>query len=309
MQLSVIIPARTAEEADPLLQQLRKLFAEDATTEIFLALGNQPAAQRNQALGQACGEWVLFLDADCQVDRAYCERVRSWTQQAEADVVGGPVLLPEGSTTCQQIWQQALGSPLAGQVASRYRSAGKIRPCSDAELILCNLLVRRSCFEKFGRFSPELYPNEENEWLERLRGLAVLLHDPSLVVRRPQRQNLAAFSFMLLRYGAGRTAQFRISRKWDWRNLGALLPLAGLYLLFRKPRWALCGACGAFLLSAVLTRAKAQDETADLPPPLAAAVGAASLWMIAAYALGQLLGWFGWPAKPDPVPIEIRRIQ
>ncbi len=51
---------------------------------------------------------------------------------------------------------------------ARYRAVGGRRRCGEKELILCNLLLSRKVFLSNGGFREDLYPNEENEFLNRL---------------------------------------------------------------------------------------------------------------------------------------------
>ena len=174
----------------------------------------------------ARGDWLVFLDSDCRLEGSYLDRIAAHADRG-AEVVGGPVLLREPATPLEVMFQGLLGHPLlTGASSSRYRSKGALRKCDDAELILCNLAVRRDLFLKSTGFDERLYPNEENEWLARLRAQGVdLWHDPDLVVRRPQRKSWPAYVRMLTGYGRGRTRQFRVSGRWDFARQ---LPAVGI---------------------------------------------------------------------------------
>lgn len=95
---------------------------------------------------------------------------------------------------------------------NRYRRAGQVRETCDRELILCNLSFRREIFLAHRGFDERLYPNEENELLERIRREGGrLVHDPDLAVYRSQRNSLRAFCRQLFSYGRGRGEQTVIS--------------------------------------------------------------------------------------------------
>ena len=72
------------------------------------------------------------------------------TQKRGLEIVGGPVLLLAGASPLEATFQSLLGHPLlTGESSARYESRGTLRRCDDAQLILCNLAVRRDLFLKF----------------------------------------------------------------------------------------------------------------------------------------------------------------
>lgn len=82
-------------------------------------------------------------------------------------------------------------------------------------MILCNLAVRRDVFREHGGFNESLYPNEENEFLERLTTDGyILLHVPSMYVMRSQRKTVWEFVRQMFNYGRGRAEQSRISSSY-----------------------------------------------------------------------------------------------
>ncbi len=82
----------------------------------------------------------------------------------------------------------------------------------DRELILCNLSLRRERFLALGGFDERLYPNEENELMDRImQDGGRLIHDPGLAVYRSQRPTLGAFIRQMYGYGRGRGEQTVLS--------------------------------------------------------------------------------------------------
>jgi hypothetical protein len=124
---------------------------------------------------------------------------------------------------------------------NRYRAQGKARLTNDSELILCNLSFRRERFLACGGLDERLYPNEENELMDRMRQAgAVLIHDPQLAVYRSQRPTWRLLCRQFLNYGRGRAEQTHISRRIQPASLipalfvvyAALVPF-----LFRTLLW------------------------------------------------------------------------
>src|SRR5207253_2190879 len=139
-------------------------------------------------------------DSDCQVDAAYFARIENHIQSLNFDICGGPVLLPPHAPLPQAAFQSALANPfVVGITAARYSRRGQLRKSDEKELILCNLAARAEFFRNAGSFNEALYPNEENEWLDRVRGTARIYYDPDLIVRRAQRIDWYAFILMLVR--------------------------------------------------------------------------------------------------------------
>jgi succinoglycan biosynthesis protein ExoA len=294
---SVIVPAPSADPKPAVLADLETL-AEALSLEVLIATGSSPSRQRNLAVAHARGDWLVFLDSDCRLEAVYFDRLASHADSG-VEIVGGPVLLLTTATPLEMTFQSLLGHPLlTGVSSSRYRSSGTLRKCDDAELILCNLAVRRDLFLKSTGFEERLYPNEENEWLARLRANGVdCWHDPNLVVRRPQRKSWLAYARMLTGYGRGRTRQFMVSGIWDTtRQLPALVLLACLAHFVLKPRVAVKASLAAWLGVAVVCKIF-PFRLGTEHFPTAAALVAPSVPLL--YAAGQVMEWFR-PQAPKP---------
>jgi succinoglycan biosynthesis protein ExoA len=238
-RFSVIVPAPWIGQRPAVLGDLETLD-ERRSLEVLIATGSNPSRQRNLAAAKARGDWLVFLDSDCRLERIYFDRLAEHAERG-LQIVGGPVLLLATATALEVTFQRLLShTVLTGASSSRYQSRGVLRKCDDAQLILCNLAVRRELFLKFSGFEERLYPNEENEWLGRLRASGVVCwHDPQLIVRRPQRKSWGAYIRMLTDYGRGRTRQFMVSGRWDaTRQLPALALLVWLVFFAFKPRMA-----------------------------------------------------------------------
>jgi hypothetical protein len=222
---SVIIPVKPGGGVRA-LERLRSVDYPVDRYEVFVAEGCWPSRQRNTAALQAQGDLLYFLDDDSQVSPQSFNRAAAHYATPSVAAVGGPSLTPPDDSA----WQQSFGLALAslfggGGVRNRYRQTGGPRATGDNELILCNLSFRKELFQEMGGLDERLYPNEENELMERIgkRGFR-LVHDPELAVLRSQRPTFRAFVRQLFGYGRGRAEQTLIT--------GTISPLSMVPLLF-----------------------------------------------------------------------------
>ena len=227
-----IIVAHRPHEAPVLTPQLLDdLGWQDA--ELVHVAGNLPSYQRNRAAAAARGRYLYFLDDDSLPDPGNLDRLREiFAVRDDAAAAGGPSLTPAGDGVQQHAFGHVLGSFWGSAwMRSRYHRSGNRRETDDRELILCNLAFRRDRFLESGGFDTTLYPNEENDLLDRLRDRGwVLIHDPDITVGRSQRPSFRAFCRQLFGYGRGRAEQLR--RNFRPANLPLFVFLGfPLYLL------------------------------------------------------------------------------
>lgn len=250
-KISIIIPVKPGGEVKA-LEPLRQVEYPADSFEVLVAEGRRPSSQRNKAAAEASGELLYFLDDDSLVDPGFLRRVIDHFSDPQVAVAGGPSLTPSSDSLRQRAFGAALSSPFGGGgVRNRYRKTGTIRQTGDHELILCNLCIRREVFLQFGGLDERLYPNEENELLDRLRKAGLkCIHDPDLAVTRSQRPTFRAFARQLFTYGRGRGEQTRIARRIPLPLL--LPPLFFIYVLLLpfgdKPVYSLPLLCYGLLV-------------------------------------------------------------
>lgn len=211
-RVTIVIPVKPGGDVAA-LDAVRTIDYPARLLEVIIAYGNRPSRQRNRAVEQASGDLVYFLDDDSLPVPDAVTRIAAAMRDPAVAGVGGPSCTPPTDSPFQRAIAASLASRLGGgEVRHRYRSAGEIRPCRDNELILCNLAIRRPLFLQCGGLDERLYPNEENELLERIRLMGyTLMHDPNLIVWRSQRRTLPAFVRQMITYGRGRGEQTRMT--------------------------------------------------------------------------------------------------
>jgi succinoglycan biosynthesis protein ExoA len=303
---TLIIPVARFEEAEPALERLRE-FAPASGLQILVAIGRHPARQRNAALSKSAGAVVVFLDNDCVIGPSYWDELERDFERPEVGVVGGPALLRPAAGSRERIFHALLTHPfVVGPLRARYAALGKFRASSQTELILCNLAARREVFAQIGHLPIELYPNEENEWLDRAQTAGVgIFYDPALQVFRPQRQTWAALARMLVRYGIGRTKQLQVSGgHFTAHQLAPLVLLApACALVFGLRGLALFGFGW---LAAALAVASSLEPGLNVGQRLFAGLAAPLVPLL--YALGQVIGWFrNWPGAGVEVEVVDER--
>jgi hypothetical protein len=230
---SIIIPVKPGGEVKA-IEALKGMDYPHHLVEIIVSEGCRPSCQRNRAAATATGELLYFLDDDSQVRPDFLRRATTHYADRHVAVVGGPSLTPPSDTPLQQAFGAAFSSLIGGgSVRNRYRLAGAARSAAENELILCNLSFRREIYSGCGGLDERLYPNEENELMDRILHMGwELIHDPELAVMRSQRRRYADFVRQLFTYGRGRGEQTIVSRKV---NCASLVPSVFLLYLLIVP--------------------------------------------------------------------------
>ena len=127
-----------------------------------------PAANRNHGARAASGEWIAFIDDDCEPQPGWLAAMARAT--ANADVVEGRTLAP-GATD----------SPFEEHVENLH----------GGTLWSCNLAVRREAFERLGGFDEEFLEaggeDMEFAWRVAHRGLRVSFASDALAHHPPRR--------------------------------------------------------------------------------------------------------------------------
>ena len=208
--ISIILPRREQDSAEQAIQAILESEYPPECLEIIETIGHHPSTQRNRAAAAAQGELLYFLDNDSIVSPTLFRQIaRDYADYPHIAAVGGPNVTPATDSAFQQLTGHALASPFAhANMAARYVLSGGVREASEQELILCNLSIRREMFLKEDGFNEELYPNEENEFITRLRRKGYrFLYDPDAVVSRSRRTHFAAFMRQMFGYGRGRARQ------------------------------------------------------------------------------------------------------
>lgn len=141
-----------------------------------------PPRKRDIGAATATGEILAFIDDDAYPQEDWLKTAVPHFGDATVAAVGGPAsTAPEDG-----LWQRAGGRVLAGWMVGGvhiYRHIPKmLREVDDYPT--CNLLVRRSSFERAGGFDSPYWPGEDTIlcWKLTRRGKEKIIYDPDVQV-------------------------------------------------------------------------------------------------------------------------------
>lgn len=308
-KFSIIIPVKPGG-AVAALDSLRKLDSSVHRFEILVAEGKLPSRQRNLAAEQCRGEVLYFLDDDSRVAPECLALCAGALEEHTVAVVGGPSLTPEDDSRLQRLFGSALSSLFgAGSMRNRYQAVGRPRETTEQELILCNLAFRRDRFLAAGGFDERLYPNEENELLDRISAAGFkMVHLPAMGVLRSQRSTLAAFVRQMFAYGRGRAQQTLLAGPRSAASFMPLvfvlylllLPLLPAIMIFKLPLIAYAGLAIISAVAAMVSSGRLETALVLFVFPV----------MHCCNGIGLLYGFLGGkPHVPPSADVVIRVVK
>jgi len=212
--ISVIIPSRIETDNSKILKSLEGINYPKDKMEIILAIGNCPPAQRNRAAEIAKGDVLYFFNSDSQVEPDIFEKVIDvFNRDENIAGAGGPDLTPKDNNFMQQLFGYAMGSYFAHwKMRARYTEVGKERISDERELLLSNLAIRKDIYLKANGFNNKLYPNEENELINRIIKMGYkFIYSPDIKIYRDRRKSVFEFIRQFYRYGQGRMNQIFVA--------------------------------------------------------------------------------------------------
>ena len=161
--VTILIAARPGQAEIKAVTAGKQLDYPREKMEIIVARGKQPSVQRNAGMRAAAGDLVYFLDDDSAPRPDSLRRGVGAFSDSRVKMIGGPNLCPPDAPFLEQVFALVHASWFAFFSShARYASVGLPRESSEKELILCNLIARKSAMLELGGFNEALYPNEEN---------------------------------------------------------------------------------------------------------------------------------------------------
>ena len=217
-KISVIITARSTGR----VSAIRSVQAHDGLSEqdveILVATGDNPSRQRNLAASAARGDYLYFLDDDSEpVPGSLKELVLTFQEYEHIIGVGGPATIRDDASFFERATWLAMSSYFGqARMSQRFRKSGDIRNGTEEMLIACNFAVRRQAWLSTNQYFDErLYPNEENELINRMRqqGASFLFH-PDIVVKRDFSRDCSELVRKFYRYGQSRILHYKLQPRF-----------------------------------------------------------------------------------------------
>jgi GT2 family glycosyltransferase len=182
----------------------------------------RPSHARNAGAQAARGNWLAFVDADCELPADWLKRCISALElDAKAIAAGGAAAPPERNAS----WVTRAWYPLAH--ASRDSNVRHVR-----WLPTFNLLVRRDAFERAGGFDESLATCEDCALGYKLSAFGNLIHDPGTrIVHLGESRSLREL-FLREAWRTSGNLRLASSRPFDVANWISLLVPPCLVLAF-----------------------------------------------------------------------------
>ena len=204
--------------------------------------GCRPGAARNHGVRAARSDLLFFLDDDTESFQDILTAAEKIFQDHSIVAAGGANLTPPGSGALERATGLAMSTAFgAGKMSRRYQR-GVEGLATEHDLILCNLVVRKSIFTSQRGFATHLVSNEENVLLQKLEESSEKLwRSPSLAVFHRRRRTVGGLWEQAGKYGAGRAQNLLLLPQTFhpryFLPLAFFLYLLSLPIAFSTPVW------------------------------------------------------------------------
>lgn len=198
-----------------------------------------PGLARNEGVKHTKREWILFLDDDVDLPEDFLKKGYQYLKEIDGKhlIMGGPDQDFPQSSAPEQALSLALMSPMA-TAHTRFRhkvDPNQLSKGDETNLILCNLWVHRSVFEKHNiKFRESFFRNEENVFITESQRIGLSsLYNPRLAVFHRRKTRLDQLGKALISSGKHRVKSFLMGFKI--KSLVFLIPAFWVLYLLTLP--------------------------------------------------------------------------
>lgn len=234
MKVSIIIPSKPGTDISFIREQLKNIDFSNFSVEFFFVEGTFPPLQRNAAITKTSGDYVFFFDDDIMIPKDIIIKTIAHFDNEKVAVVGGPNLTPESDSLFAQLSGEVLSSTLAtGRASVRWKKGKADYNATEKELHGCFLCFKGDVIRKY-LFPEDMFPNDENELINRLRSDGYkLYYIPECYVYHKRRSTLRSYLKQVHISGKGRAGL--IKRRGIKGNLFYFVPIIFLFYLALIP--------------------------------------------------------------------------
>lgn len=165
-----------------------------------------PAAKRSQAMNDAKGDILVFIDDDAYPQSDLLEVLDDDFSDPTVAAVGGPAITPRNDSFLQRVSGAVFLSRFSGGFPERYASIGGKRFVSDWPSV--NLSVRKEVFRHIGGFDCDYWPGEDTKLcldiISKFKERSKILYDPAAVVFHHRRAGFIRHLVQIWGYGLHR---------------------------------------------------------------------------------------------------------
>lgn len=165
-----------------------------------------PAAKRSQAMHDAKGDILVFVDDDAYPQSDLLEALDKDFSDPTVVAVGGPAVTPKDDRFLQRVSGAVFLSRFSGGFPERYVPLGDKRFVSDWPSV--NLSVRKDIFKHVGGFDCDYWPGEDTKLcldiVSKFKERSKILYDPEAVVFHHRRAGLIRHLRQVRGYGLHR---------------------------------------------------------------------------------------------------------
>lgn len=167
-----------------------------------------PGAARNLGMEKARGDFFIFVDSDCTVDKNWLRAIDHELQDSNADAFGGPDSYREDFPPLLKAINYSMTSFLTtgGIRGHKRKKLGKFYPRSF------NMGLRREVYQKIGGFG-SLRHGQDIEFSNRIiNSGAKIAHIENAIVFHKRRTSIAKFFKQVFNWSVARINLYKIDR-------------------------------------------------------------------------------------------------